>query len=122
MEESAAEDDAELILQMADAKDTSFKDFVIDQLQALPDLECRSMFGGHGIYQDENFFAIVYQGKLYFKTDTKSAIPYRKVGMKPFRPNQKQTLKNYYEVPVDVIEDRDRLIAWARESLRVAKR
>jgi len=107
---------------MADTKDVSFKDFVLDQLQELPDLECRSMFGGHGLYQDENFFGIVFKGRLYFKTDAKSAVPYLKAGMKPFRPNEKQTLKSYYEVPVDVVEDRDRLLTWARASLRAAKR
>jgi DNA transformation protein len=103
-------------------KDDSFKDFVLDQLGELSDLECRSMFGGYGLYQEETFFGIVFKGRLYFKTDKKSAVPYLKVGMKPFRPNEKQTLKNYYEVPVDVIEDRGRLAAWARESLRVAKK
>jgi DNA transformation protein and related proteins len=106
---------------MASTANVSFKDFILDQLQALPDLECRSMFGGHGLYQEESFFGIVFKGKLYFKTDTKSAVPYLKAGMKPFRPSEKQTLKNYYEVPVEVIEDRDRLAAWARESLRVRR-
>lgn len=33
--------------------------------------------------------------------------------MKPFRPNAKQTFKNYYEVPVDVMEDPDTLADWA---------
>lgn len=105
---------------MASTADVSFKDFVLDQLQGLPDLECRSMFGGYGFYQDDKFFAIIFKGRLYFKTDAKSAVPYRKAGMKPFRPNEKQTLKNYYEVPVDVIEDRDRLLVWAIKSLGVA--
>jgi len=107
---------------MASAADVSFKDFVLDQLQGLLDLKCRSMFGGHGLYQEETFFGIVFKGRLYFKTDKKSAVPYLKAGMMPFRPNEKQTLKNYYEVPVDVIEDRERLAAWARKSLRAAKR
>jgi len=29
--------------------------------------------------------------------------------MKPFRPNAKQTLKSYYRVPIDIIEDGDQL-------------
>jgi len=33
--------------------------------------------------------------------------------MKPFRPNAKQILKTYYEVPVDIIEDAEELTAWA---------
>ena len=107
---------------MASTADVSFKDFVLDQLHGLPDLECRSMFGGHGLYQGESFFGIVFKGRLYFKTDKKSAVPYLKVGMKPFRPNEKQTLKNYYEVPVDIIEHRDRLKSWAREASIVARK
>jgi DNA transformation protein len=33
--------------------------------------------------------------------------------MKPFTPNPKQTLKNYYEVPVDIVESSDHLVEWA---------
>ena len=102
-------------------QEDSFKDFVLDQLREFSELECRAMFGGYGLYQDEAFFGIIFKGRLYFKTDEKSAVPYRELGMKPFRPNEKQTLKSYYEVPVDIIEDRDRLAAWARESLQVRK-
>jgi len=29
--------------------------------------------------------------------------------MKPFTPNTRQTLKNYYEVPVDIVESADTL-------------
>ncbi|MFQ5431695.1 MAG: TfoX/Sxy family protein, partial [Nitrospinota bacterium] len=39
---------------------------------------------------------------------------YTEKGMKPFKPNKKQTLKNYYEVPADVIDDPDLLTKWAR--------
>jgi TfoX/Sxy family transcriptional regulator of competence genes len=35
------------------SKDESFKDFVLDQLRELDDVEARRMFGGHGLYQDE---------------------------------------------------------------------
>ena len=34
--------------------------------------------------------------------------------MKPFTPNTRQTLKNYYEVPVDIVESADTLVEWAR--------
>jgi len=103
-------------------KDDSFKNFVLDQLEELPDLECRSMFGGYGLYQDEIFFGIIFKGRLYFKTNARTVVPYRRLGMKPFRPNSKQTLKSYYEVPVDIIEDCDRLTIWAREALNVARK
>ncbi len=37
-------------------------------------------------------------------------------GTGPFQPRVGKTLRNYYEVPVDVMEDADRLVAWARRA------
>lgn len=71
------------------------------------------MFGGHGLYQGEVFFGIIHKGRLYFKTDQASRAAYVQRGMKPFRPNAKQTLKTYYEVPVEIIEDDEQLTTWA---------
>jgi len=36
--------------------------------------------------------------------------------MKPFRPSAKQTLKNYYEVPPEILEDGEALILWAEQA------
>jgi DNA transformation protein len=99
-------------------QDESFKDFVLDQLQELEDVEARRMFGGYGLYQDETFFGILHKDKLYFKVDESTLAEYRKRKMRPFRPNVKQTLKSYYQVPVDVIEDNDELCEWAKKAIR----
>ena len=99
------------------AKDESFKNFVLDQLQELDDVEARRMFGGYGLYQDETFFGIIHKGKLFFKIDESTVGEYRQRKMKPFRPNAKQTLKSYYQVPVDVIEDTDELREWATKAV-----
>jgi DNA transformation protein len=101
------------------AKDESFKDFVLDQLQGLEDVEARRMFGGYGLYRDEIFFGIIHKGKLYFKIDESTVGEYRKRKMKPFRPNARQTLKSYYQVPVDVVEDNDELCEWAKKATAV---
>ena len=42
--------------------------------------------------------------------------------MKPFRPSAKQTLKSYYEVPADVLENSDQLAAWAQEAIHLEHR
>ncbi len=102
-------------------KEGSFKEFILDQIGGLGGVEARPMFGGHGLYREGTFFGIVFRGRLYFKTDTATRRSYRASGMKPFRPNAKQTLKNYYEVPAEVIEDPDRLIAWAEAAIRCCR-
>jgi DNA transformation protein len=97
-------------------KQDGFKDFVLDQLSGLPGLTCRAMFGGHGLYHREKFFGIIHKGRLYFKTDQTTAPRYLDRGMKPFKPTSAQTLKNYYEVPVEVLEDSEDLAAWASQA------
>lgn len=94
-------------------KDDSFKDFILDQLSGLDRVIARKMFGGYGLYQAQIFFGIVFKGRLYFKTDARTRAAYAERGMKPFRPSPKQTLKNYYEVPVDILENPDQLRGWA---------
>jgi DNA transformation protein len=75
------------------------------------------MFGGFGLYKDETFFGIIFNGQLFFKTDPATRSRYVEMGMKPFQPNEKQILKRYYGVPADVMEDRDRLITWALDAV-----
>lgn len=93
-----------------------FKDFVLDQLVELQGLTCRAMFGGYGLYLHGMFFGIIHKSRLYFKTNSKTAPDYRKYGMTPFAPGPKQILRNYYEVPVDVVESSEDLAAWARQA------
>ena len=97
----------------------SFKEFVLDQLAGMEPVTCRAMFGGFGLYHCDLFFGILHKGRLYFKTNDQTRPVYEKYGMKPFRPSAKQTLKNYYENPTDILEDQEELIFWALEAVRV---
>lgn len=97
--------------------DTSFRDFVLEQLEDLHGLVCRPMFGGHGLYSDEVFFGIIHRGALYFRTDEQSRPEYLRQGMRPFMPKPRQSLKAYYEVPAGVLEDPELLVEWARRAM-----
>jgi len=99
--------------------DPSLKDFVLEQLETLGETRAQRMFGGWGLYCDEVFFAIVWGGRVYFKTDAASRPRYEALGSKPFRPNPDQTLQRYYEVPVDVLDDAGELERWAADAVRV---
>ena len=59
-------------------KDDSFCDFILDQLRDIPGIEARRMFGAHGLYAGDTFFAIACKGELYFKTDEKSRGEYER--------------------------------------------
>lgn len=102
----------------------SFKEFVLDQLQNLAGVRCRAMFGGHGLYQSETFFGIIFRGRLFFKTDAKSRAAFETMGMSPFTyeaPSGKKLTMSYHEVPPEVLEDPTNLINWAATAISAAK-
>ena len=107
---------------MMNRADESFKDFVLDQLRNLENIEARRMFGGYGLYQDETFFGILHNARIFLKVDDTTVGEYRQRRMKPFRPNTRQTLKSYYEVPAEIIEDAETLKAWAVRAIHCRKR
>jgi DNA transformation protein len=88
--------------------DDSFKEFVLDQLSALPDVRAKAMFGAHGIYSGETFFGILDEGRLFFKTDAASQADYTTRGMGPFTDESRGNVltMSYHEVPPDVLKMR----------------
>lgn len=90
--------------------------FVVEDQLADMDIVVRKMFGGYGLYLNQTFFGIIYRSCLYLKTHEKSRKKFITAGMKPFRPHKKQTLKTYYQVPADVLEDAQELKQWVMES------
>ena len=102
--------------------DDSFKEFVLDQLSALPEVRAKAMFGAHGIYSGEHFFGILDEGRLFFKTDDRSQADYTARGMGPFTYEMKGKMMTmaYHEVPPDVLEQPHELTAWARRAIHIA--
>ena len=102
--------------------DDSFKDFVLDQLSALPELRAKAMFGAHGLYCGEKFFGILDEGRLFFKTDAQSQVEYTSRGMRPFTFEMRGKIMtmSYHEVPPDVLKQPFELTAWARRAIQIA--
>ena len=102
--------------------DNSFKEFVLDQLGALPELRAWAMFGAHGLYAGEKFFGILDEGRLFFKTDAVSAADYTARGMGPFTYESKGKTMTmaYHEVPPDVLEQPHELVKWAGKAIAIA--
>lgn len=98
------------------AKHDGFKDFVLDQLHDVGGLACRAMFGGYGLSCRGTFFGIIHKDRLYFKVSLTTIASYHERNMKPLQVTKTMRLKTYYEVPIDVLEDRDILARWAEEA------
>ena len=100
-------------------RDDQFTDYVLDQLTGLTPLRARKMFGGMGLYCGTQFFGILYQGRLFFRTHPANRNEYVARGMTPFtyERGKKIVSLNYFEVPPEVLEQRGALLEWARRAL-----
>jgi DNA transformation protein and related proteins len=101
----------------------TFRDWIRAQLApSVPDLRDRSMFGGVGVYAGELFFALLDNDRLYLKADDTNRADFTAAGMGPFRPfgDDRMTMQ-YYEVPLEVIENPRELAAWAGKAMDVAR-
>jgi DNA transformation protein len=105
------------------AVSNDYLQFVLEQLSGLDQVSSRRMFSGLGLYCGELFFGLVFSDTLYFKVDDSNRADYQMRGMSQFRPyaNKPRLSMNYYEVPVDILEDGEQLVAWARKSVTVAE-
>lgn len=99
----------------------TFPDYVLDQLRELDRVALKRMFSGHGLYAEGVFFGIVNRGTLFFKVGEATRAAYVDAGSGPFKPTKKVTLRTYYEVPADVLENREQLTIWARQAVHVAR-
>ena len=104
-----------------------YRRYVLDQLSRLPDLVVKPMFGGAGLYQGAVIFGFLLNDRLYFKVDDGNRADYEEAGATQFVPMSrgKPFPMPYWDVPAEILEDPDDLLAWARHavsaSLRVAQ-
>ncbi len=101
--------------------DEDLRDFVLEQLAGL-DVSSRPRFGAHHLYLAGTFFGLIAGGEVYFRTDDESRPAYLDRGMKAFHPSERprgpRTVDRHFEVPAEVLEDRDLLREWAERASR----
>lgn len=104
------------------AVQAQYLDYVLEQLAALGQVSTRRMFGGVGLYSRELFFGLIDDDTLFFKTDESNAAEYQARNMPRFMPpaNRPVSPMGYHQVPADIIEDGELLVAWARKAVTVA--
>ena len=100
-----------------------YLEFVRDQLSGTDGVAMRKMFGGVGIYRDGVIFGLIAYDTLYFKADDGNRPDYEALGMGPFVPfGEGSYAMSYYEVPAEVLEDRDELSLWATRAVEASLR
>ena len=98
-----------------------YQDYVTEQLATVGYIVCKRMFGGVGLYADGIFFATAALAPPHLKVDDTNRQDFEQAGMDAFRPYPDKTRSmQYFEVPVEVLEDAEELFNWARKSITVA--
>ena len=103
------------------ALNEEFKNFVLDQLQGIGEFETKRMFGGLALLHQGSAFAKIKHDKVWLKVDESNLIDFRERGMKQYTYGKDNSRKlNFYETPIEIIEDRDKLKGWVKKSMKVA--
>jgi DNA transformation protein len=104
------------------AASREYLQYVLEQLCGIAGVSARRLFSGFGLYCGSQVFGLVFGDTLYFKVGDASRPDYEARGMSRFRPfrDKPQLSTSYYEVPGDVLEDRDDLAVWGRRAMEAA--
>jgi DNA transformation protein len=82
------------------------------------------MFGGHGLYLDDLFFALIALERLYLKVDDQTRGHFEAARCEPFvyAGKNKRITMGYWTVPADAMESPASMQPWARLAITAALR
>jgi len=95
----------------------------IDLLSSWARIGTRPLFGAVACYRQDQVFAMVWHGGLYFKVDDGSRIHYEAAGSHALgyvSGADAHALKSCREVPAEVSESREPLQQWAQRACHAA--
>lgn len=84
----------------------------------------KRMFGGHGVYADGVFFAIVSDGEIFLKADAATQPEFIAAGSFPFAYERagKTTVMSYWRLVESAYDDEEELRRWTSLALAAARR
>jgi DNA transformation protein and related proteins len=84
----------------------------------------KRMFGGHGIYADDLFFALESAGEIFLKTDAVTQREFAAAGSLPFSFDRagKTMVTSYWRLPATAFDEPDALAHWCKLALDAARR
>lgn len=101
-----------------------FVDHCLELLATLGTTRSRRMFGGHGLYVDDVFIALIGAERLYLKVDAQTRPQFEAAGFTPFRysSDDQSIALGYFSAPDEAIESPPLMQPWARLALAAALR
>ena len=101
-----------------------FVETCVSRLSPLGPIRVRAMFGGYGLYCEDDFFAIIAFDRLYFKADAQNKADFERAGAEPFRyeGKEKPVIMSYYTLPDAIDADPAEFLHFAELGMAAAKR
>jgi DNA transformation protein and related proteins len=102
----------------------AFAAYCAELLAPLGSTRVRRMFGGHGVYVDELFVAIVTGEQLFLKTDAITREHFEAAGCRPFVYDGagKAVTLSYFTAPGEAMDSPSLMQPWARLAVEAALR
>ena len=96
------------------SKNEDFLNEVMGLLYPIDGIRCKAMFGGYGIFHEDDMFALIKGTGLFFKVNDSNRPDYEIMSSSQYKPMP------YFQVPADVFDKPDSLLEWAGISIKVA--
>jgi DNA transformation protein len=107
------------------AETAPFVAHCLELLAALGAARARRMFGGHGLYVDGLFVALIADDCLYLRADEAARPAFERAGCHPFTysaRNRKAITMGYWSAPEVALDLAPAMLPWARLALASALR
>jgi len=99
-------------------------DHCLELLAPLGHPRSRRMFGGHGLYVDDLFIALIAFERLYLKADDATRAQFEAAGCEPFvyEAKRKRVSLGYWTAPEEAMDSPAAMVPWAKLALQSALR
>ncbi|MDP1699150.1 MAG: TfoX/Sxy family protein [Xanthomonadaceae bacterium] len=106
------------------SNDEGYLELLHELLEPLGSIRMRKMFGGHGVYCEGLFIAIVIDGQLYLKVDELTRPAFVAAGCEPFIYTSKgrSAPMSYWNVPEEALDSAEQIQPWAQRAIAAALR
>jgi DNA transformation protein len=104
---------------------SSFAQHAVDLLSPVGPVKARAMFGGYGLSLDGVSIGLIADDRLYLRVDEATRGEFEKAGSAPFiypSKNGPMTMKNYWAIPEDAVDDSERAARWGRLAAEAGRR
>lgn len=106
------------------AVSAEFIDHILDTLSPLGPVAARRMMGGATLYLGDLTFGKISDDMLYLKVGANNIADFEDAGSGPLtymRGDKEIALKSHWQMPEDLMDDPDEIVAWARRAVDAAR-